>query len=220
MKPQTCFKGILFPALLFGAFVIAGSPAFAHVPYWEHRDFSIDRPFQVRAEVDQSIAVYAWLTTDGINPYTDVDVVAFEVDETPVRVYLEVLVPVCPGYEDFAPWFALAGPGLPEPLDPLPFDLPPGSGVLVFPNTVPGEHRDTFYEPFGGKSYYQGPVFDEFMDLPGRYHVYFWDPYELGGDYVAVLGWKEIWRPRDILRALFYTPLIRQDEELHIDCGE
>lgn len=40
----------------------------------------------------------------------------------------------------------------------------------------------------------------------------------MGGDYVGVLGWKEIWTPRDIARALFYTPRIRQDKELHTDC--
>ena len=41
-----------------------------------------------------------------------------------------------------------------------------------------------------------------------------------GGDYVAVLGAEEIWRVRDVIRALIITPLIRQDRELHTDCVE
>ena len=44
------------------------------------------------------------------------------------------------------------------------------------------------------KSYYKGPVFDEYITIPGNYYVYIWDPQQKSGDYVAVLGKKEIWR--------------------------
>jgi hypothetical protein len=40
----------------------------------------------------------------------------------------------------------------------------------------------------------------------------------MGGDYVAVIGYKEIWYPSDILRALILTPYIRADKELHVEC--
>jgi hypothetical protein len=90
----------------------------------------------------------------------------------------------------------------------------------VLQNVYPGEQRDTFYEPFGGKSYYEGPIFEVTIEIPGTYYVYFWDPFQNGGDYVAVIGWQEIWRLRDIIRGLILTPLIRQDRELHIDCSE
>jgi hypothetical protein len=189
----------------------------AHVPYFEHQDFSEDSPFVVKNNIDQSIAVYAWLETDGENPTKDVDVYRFEINE-PARIYAELLVPVCPAYRDFVPWFLLAGPGLPAPEMDLPFEIPEGAGVIVMENVVPGSERETFYEPFGAKSYYSGPVLDQVVEAPGVYYLYFWDPHQTGGDYVGVLGWKEIWTPRDIARALFYTPRIRQDKELHTDC--
>jgi len=196
---------------------VGGAPAFAHVPYFEHVDFSEERPFRVRDSIEQSIAVYSWIRFDDLTPATDVDVYQFEIEE-PAEVYIESLVPVCSGYEDFLPWFALVGPGLPEPLEIMPFDIPDGYGAIVVPNSEPGEPRDTFFEPFGGKYYYDGPVFQEVIVTPGTYFVVYWDPNELGGDYVAVLGNQEIWAPKDIVRALVYTPKIRHDLELHIAC--
>jgi len=199
------------------AFLIITTSSYAHVPYFEYKDFSKQRPFMVLHTIEQSIAVYAWLENDSTDYSEDIDVYVFRIDEA-ARIYLELLVPVCEGYEEFVPWFALVGPLLPEPQKSLPFDLALGYGAVVLQNVYPGQPRDTFYEPFGGKSYYEGPIFDEIIDLPVTYYVYFWDPYQTGGDYVAVMGWKEIWRPQDIIRGLIFTPLIRKDRELHIEC--
>lgn len=189
----------------------------AHVPYIEKLDYSESRPFIVRNTIEQSIALYAWLETDGVTPSTDVDVARFEI-EGPVRFFGELIVPVCVSTMDFAPWFLLAGPGLPIPDVLLPFELPDGYGAIVMPNLTPGEARETFYEPFGGKSYYSGPVLDIELEIPGVYYVYYWDPYQVGGDYVGVLGGEEIWNPKDIARGLYYTPYIRNDRELHGEC--
>jgi len=189
----------------------------AHVPYLEHRDFSVEQPFRVRRSITQSIAVYSWLKTNELNISEDVDVYSFTINNKPLRVYLEVIVPVCNGYyANFTPWFALVGPGLPSPNQTLPFNLPQGYGAIVKQDIAPGGEREQFYEPFGGKSYYQGPRFDEIVNISGTYYVYYWDPYEKGGDYVAVLGYKEQFPPLDILRALINTPLIRHDYELHL----
>jgi len=213
------FGHLIKMLFIIGTLAVVATPSWAHVPYLEQRDFSEERPFTVKNTIEQSIAVYAWLENDRYPYSEDIDVYVFQIN-APSRIYLELLVPVCNGYQEFVPWFGLVGPQLPEPQEPLPFDLPPGYGVIVMQNVLPGEPRETFYEPFGGKSYYEGPVFDEIIDIPGTYYVYFWDPYQSGGDYVAVLGWQEIWRPRDIIRGLFFTPLIRRDRELHIDCSE
>ncbi len=187
----------------------------AHVPYFEHGDFTKEKPFKVRRSIEQSIAVYSWLeNTNDISD--DIDVYTFTVDQ-PVRIYIEGIVPVCDGhYELFVPWFALVGPGLPDPGQPLPFELLDGYGAIIQENVAPGEHRDTFYEPFGGKWYYTGPILDTNISEAGTYYVYYWDPYQTGGDYVAVLGYKEQFGVIDILRALIYTPLIRRGLELHI----
>jgi hypothetical protein len=189
---------------------------FAHVPYLEHRDVTVQKPFQVRKSITQSIAVYAWLQTDRIQPSTDIDVYMFTL-KSPQRIYLEVIVPVCDGYyANFTPWFALVGPGLPPPNQTLPFDLPQAYGVIIKQDVIPGSPREQFYEPFGGKWYYQGPKFDQTMNASGTYYVYYWDPYQTGGDYVAVLGYKEQFPPVDILRSIINVPLIRHNRELHL----
>ena len=202
---------ILFLPVFMG--IVSG-----HVPYLEHRDFTQRQPFEVRKTIDQSIAVYAWLENDGMSPCEDIDVYTFDVPDS-TRIYLEVIVPVCPAYEEFVPWFALAGPGLPAPSMPIPFNLPRGYGAIIMENFKPGEDREKFYEPFGGKWYYVGPIFDEIVEEPGTYYVYYWDPHNQGGDYVAVLGWREQFGFWDIIRALINTPLIRKNLELHTDCG-
>jgi hypothetical protein len=203
--------------IAFTVAVLWNGRLLAHVPYFEYQDISDASPFLVNS-IEQSIAVYAWLKTDGENPSTDVDVYRFEINE-PSRIYAEILVPVCPAYWDFVPWFLLAGPGLPPPEMELPFEISEGVGAIVMANVAPGSERSTFYEPFGAKSYYSGPVLDRTIEIPGVYSLYYWDPYQKGGDYVAVIGWKEIWMPSDIARGLINTPRIRHDKELHNDCS-
>jgi hypothetical protein len=178
----------------------------------------MQEPFNVRKSITQSIAAYAWLQTDHVNPSTDIDIYTFSIHQRPLNVHLEVIVPVCNGYYyvNFTPWFALVGPGLPAPNQTLPFDLPQGYGAIVTEDLPPGHLRKTFYEPFGGKWYYQGPIYDGIMNTSGTYYIYYWDPYQTGGDYVAVLGYKEIFFPMDIVRALINTPLIRHNFELHL----
>jgi len=207
----------LFFVIIVVVIFMGSSPAFAHVPYLEHIDFTQEQPFEVRKSIEQSIAVYAWLEFKDSSYTEDIDVYTFKLT-APTRVFVQCLVPECDRYKEFLPWFAIVGPDLPEPGYTLPFDLPPGYGAVVVENYEPGEDRPTFYEPFGDKSYYQGGEFDKTLDAPGTYYIYFWDPYNLGGDYVAVLGYEETWDFDDIIRALIYTPMIRRDKELHTDC--
>lgn len=189
--------------------------ASAHVPYFEHRDFSDEKPFVVRKIVTQSKALYSWLENDGLNPCKDLDVYRFTLNKAEI-MYIEIIVPVVEDYyENFYPWYALVGLGLPDSTQSLPFEIPDGYGVIVKEN-VETEQRETFYEPFGGKKYYKGPIFEEKLEQKGEYFIYCWDPYEKGGDYTLVVGNKEIWGPLDILRALIYTPLIRLGLELHV----
>lgn len=189
----------------------------AHVPYFEHTDYSMEEPRVIRKNVEQSKAFYSWLEKDSLNKSDDIDVFEFQIKNKPVRVYVEIIVPVVNSYyENFVPWYAVVGPGLPEYNDPLPFEIPEGYGAIVMENLEPGEERNTFYEPFGGKSYYEGPILDTNLTESGTYYVYTWDPYESGGDYVLVFGKKEIFGFFDIIRALIYTPMIRLDMELHV----
>lgn len=193
--------------IMGGALLLLATAASAHVPFLERTDFDLKAPF-CPERPDQSIAVYAWLESAD-----DVDVYAFKVErETPFLA--EVLVPFHPQYKDFRPGFALIGKGLPKAPACLPVVPRPGYGALVFLDDV-RHKRETFYEPFGNKSYYRGPRVERTLQ-PGVYTVVYWDPRHKKGDYVAVLGKKEIWRGKDMLRALRVTPLIRRGRELHL----
>ena len=209
-------SGIIFTCVL--SLVIISSPILAHVPYIEYKDYSEDKPLYVWKMIEYSKAFYAWLENNGVNPCEDIDAFKFNIRNKPKHVYIELIVPVVDDYyEEFVPWFALVGPGLPEPNVTLPFDIPPGYGVIVKENVEPGTERDTFYEPFGGKSYYVGPIFEEMISEPGTYYIYCWDPYERGGDYVLVFGKGEFFGPIDIIRSIINTIIIRRDGELHIN---
>ena len=198
-------------------FLLLGTTVVAHVPYLELRDYSEGKPFAVRKLVQQSKAVYAWLKNDGVNPCEDIDVYKFKIKNKPINVYIELIVPVYEDYyEEYVPWYALVGPDLPDPTIDPPFEIPEGYGAIIMENVEPGEERDTFYEPFGNKSYYKGPIFEETFNVSGTYYIYVWDPHEQGGDYVLVIGRKEIFLISDIIRALIFTPMIRRNLELHI----
>jgi hypothetical protein len=197
--------------LLVAGFLTA-QPALAHVPYMEDADYSPEAPFQVPQPLEKSRAFYSWLETG-----EDIDVFAFEITE-PTRLFAQAIVPVCHGYEGLLPWFAVVGPGLPPPEVPLPFDLPDGYGAWVVENEDPWSPRETFFEPFGNKWYFDGPVFDQVVSTPGTWYLYYWNPHGVAGDYAAILGPSEIWDLFDILRAVIYTPMIRQGQELHIQC--
>ena len=208
-------RKILLFSLLMATIILLPSTALAHVPYLELSDFTKNNPFQVKKSIEQSIAVYSWLEHDGINPCNDIDVYRFEINK-PSRVYIEAIVPKFKPYSNFTPWFAVVGPNFPVPNYDLPFDIPEGYGAIVKEDVEPGNPRETFFEFFGGKTYYQGPIFDRVLNESGTYYVYYWDPYGHGGDYVAILGRNEIFGITDILRALIYTPLIRLNLELHL----
>ncbi len=187
-------------------------PALAHVPYLEEEDFSAEAPFQIQQPLEKSRAFYSWFETG-----EDIDVFTFQITE-PTRLFAQAIVPVCQGYELVLPWFAVVGPGLPVPDVELPFELPPGYGATVIQNEEPWTPRETLYEPFGDKWYFEGPAFDETVAATGTWYLYFWNPQGVVGDYTAIVGPLEIWNIRDILRAIIYTPLIRAGQELHIEC--
>jgi hypothetical protein len=201
------------PAYALAALLFTGT-ASAHVPFIERSDYSFEQPFVMKGPVVKSIAVYSWLESGN-----DTDVFRLHITG-PVRLYCKVIVPVCPGYEQFLPRMAIAGPGLEPPDEPLPFDLPQGYGAVVLKNTDPGEQRQQFYEGFGAKSYYDAPAFDRTVSHSGSWYLYVWDPGGAGGDYVAVVGYKERFSVIDIFRAFINTSKIRFNLELHTECPD
>lgn len=210
---KKCIQFFISTILLFSLISIAS----AHVPYIERKDYSEENPFYVWKLIEKSKAFYAWLENDAKQTGNDIDVFMFKVKNKPINIYVELIVPVAEEYYvNFVPWYALIGPGLPEINRELPFIVPEGYGGIIMENVEPGSEREIFYEPFGGKSYYKGPILDENISEPGTYYLYCWDPYESGGDYVLVIGKGEFFGPIDIIRGIINTIIIRRDGELHI----
>ena len=187
--------------------VVAG----AHAPFLESDDFTPSVPFVMAGSVEKSIAVYAALV-----PAQDVDVYTFTVVEGE-RVQANLLVPQCVEYETFFPAIALVGPGLSEPDEDLPLDLPAGYGAQVQRGFDPAG-PDTFYEPFSAKSYYRFPKLIVEDARPGAWQAWVWDPDNASVDYVFAPGFRERFTLWDILRTLFILPLLWFDGELNGPC--
>jgi hypothetical protein len=181
---------------------------FAHVPYIERCDYSAADPFVV-VEPEHSIAVYGWLQSTN-----DVDYFTMKITNT-THVYVEILVPVAAVYSNFYPKFAIIGPGLPMPDEQVPVAIPAGQGAVVA--AYDGTNRPTEYEPFGGKSYYKGPVIEDTVSATGTWQVVVWDPKHKTGDYVLAIGQEEGFKGPDWIRAIVNTRIIRKNGELHLD---
>ncbi len=192
---------------LVTGFLLISTVARAHVPYLEKTDFTASEPFKCPMAL-QSTAVYSWLESD-----SDVDFCTITA-YTSIPLFAEVIVPVFDVYAEFRPSIALIGQGLPDPDELLPVPLAPGEGAIVL-HDAGLEPRPQFYEPFGNKSYYQGPRLE--MNIKaGKYKLIYWDPEGMTGDYTATIGKYEIWLLKDIIRAFIVTPMIRAGDELHL----
>jgi hypothetical protein len=160
-------------------------PAKAHETFSEEKDFTKESPFVVSDSIENAKAVYAHLKAP-----LDIDVYTFTITK-PVHVHARAFVPFNAGLEQFLPNLAVVGPGLPATKEKLPFTVPEGYGAVVVKNTSPGKKRPVFYEPFSDTKYYDAPSFDQKVTMKGTWYVYYWDPYGMGGDYVAILGFRE-----------------------------
>lgn len=70
-----------------------------------------------------------------------------------------------------------------------------------------------------GKSYHEGPCYDEFVVQPGLYLLAVRDVEGTSGDCVLGIGKEERFLLPHLIRALINTPIIRRNEELHGACG-
>jgi hypothetical protein len=204
----------IFIVASLSAVIFFSSSANAHVPYIEDSDFSPAMPFTVE-NIRQSKAMYAHLENK-----QDVDHYAMQVEE-PTFIYLHTSIPYCAEYADFTVSYAITGPGLPAPDAKLPVTLPAGHGAIIVRDEFSSvDDRVVSYEPFSARTYWEGPDYSITVDQPGEYQMIVWQEDGSQGDYIAVIGREEIWRPADIARAAMTTPGIRNGEELHVSCND
>ncbi|OPY27617.1 MAG: hypothetical protein A4E28_01952 [Methanocella sp. PtaU1.Bin125] len=169
--------------------LLASGQASAHMPIIEKKDTAgFADAIHIR-DPAVSWAIYGFLEKPG-----DADYYYFDLEDG-LNVYTELLVPVSPVYEEFRPSYAIVGPGVPGN-DAVPFETAPGSSALVVDS--PGGARETFYEPFGGITYYKGIPKHTMLTVPGRYYVVVYDDRLMRGDYVLAVGEKESFRLRDL----------------------
>ena len=189
------------------------APLYAHVPYVEKADYSSEAPFVVE-DVENSKSLHAALEKPG-----DVDIVSITIEES-ARIFTSTNIPFCPQYESFSVTYALTGPGLPAPETDLPVSLPEGHGAVVVRNefdTV--DDRPVFFEPFGGRLMWEGPDFAIDDAAPGEYQMIIWNESGAVGNYIAVVGQKEIFGPSEIAQAQRVSPLLRDGQNLMVECN-
>ena len=185
--------GLLFPGT-----------AQAHQPYCELDDVTLNSPWQAP---DSEIS-YAYF--GNLYPAQDVDYFTFDaVEGQPVLISLSI--PAIDGQEDFTPVMALFGPGVEadEALElPTRVEAPadqPGAMINV------GDESEYWYEPFGGRYYwnYENTFFEAPEDA--TYTVAMWHPEQQLGRYSFVLGEREIFGgDRECMANMdaYWTPLL------------
>jgi len=193
-----------------------GLPSYAHAPLVELKDSSREQPINITWSLDTSIAIYGFLANR-----SDVDVVAFELDEQKARdgtsLFFHTLVPACEVYRDLLPTVAVVGPqqaALPTKSsdDSLPFETGNNDGIRILTNNKQGT---TWYEPYSKKNYFWQQSATLILNKPGRYYLYTWSSKGMTGDYVLSIGKKETWGLREIGRAMRHMPRLLGDREIH-----
>lgn len=218
--------------ILFGvaAGLLIVGEVIAHVPYIEEElvrrigpaqpaeDYSFQNPFMIEHSIEESMAVFSYLHE------RDVDFFKFSITPdqigfdpitgapTPL-VNASALPPACLSYLNAYPVTALLGPGLPPPpLDvDLPFDVPPGLGVVFAdnPKIKPAKNRPVFNFPEGDYAWFlplgltehcllNAPFTCDFSNtistpifVPGDYYLVIWNPEGGKMDYTANIGFRE-----------------------------
>jgi hypothetical protein len=207
-------RKMMISSIFIAALTVLSLPASAHMPNVERRDLNEKRPFRIKGSIEKGQAMYAYLKSG-----SDIDVYQFTVpqkeisEKGSVTLRVRVNVPACEGGPEFLPWLAIVGPGLPAPAEDIPFILPEGYGAIVIKNTEPGAERNFFYEQYSKKSYYITDYYDYTITEPGTRYLYYWDPYNIGGDYLAIWGVKDSFDPGDGLKMLINLPGILSDRE-------
>ncbi len=157
----------------------------AHQPYCEFGDTTATSPWQV-PDSTISYAYYA-----DLYPAGDIDYFTFDA-EAGQSVLISMSIPDIEGQEDFAPVMVLYGEGVEGEVDealPTGIEIPNGQGSMMVDL---GDEPNYWYEPFGGRYYWNWE--DTFFEAPedGSYTVALWHPEDELGRYSFVVGEEEI----------------------------
>ena len=159
--------------------------ALAHQPYCEFADLTAEAPWHVP---DARVS-YAYF--GNVYPAGDIDYFSFEA-AAGQSVLLSLSIPAIAGIEVYKPAMAVIGPGIApgQALD-LPAELDIADGMAAQMIAL-GDAPSYFYEPFGGRYYWN--YADTFFAAPegGAYTVALWHPQDEIGRYSFVIGSLEV----------------------------
>lgn len=180
-----------FGAAAGAALLIGTMSALAHVPNLSDGS-AVDPNSAIElGDVQVSRAFYHEFTADAPQFW-----VTFTVAERQTLL-MNFTVPRIARLEGYRPAFALIGPGLPDPPNDLPFDVPDGAGVWVhrFEDVTDPE---VFHEPFS--NVYAWELYSDFMLLPeaGRYYIAAYHPTGQPGKIQMGLAEAEVWSDEEL----------------------
>lgn len=158
-------------ALVIDVFIPA--PGHAHRPTISDGRFGSAESAFLIDDLAISIAVYHEVTCAAPELWLAFDARAGD------ELYLQLGVPLLDRLAGFRPSVALLGPGLPEPADDLPFDIPeqPGQelGAIVF-HSSEVEEPAVFLEEFTGTRSWILRHARQYLSREGRYYLVAWNP--------------------------------------------
>lgn len=163
--------------------LLIATPVFAHQPYFEDQELTADSPYQID-DISISLAFYG-----SLDSADDVDYFVFD-GKAGQQVYLRMVIPTIEGQEAFTPTLALIGVGLDPIRVPKPVVQPVNNGAILL-RALPGKPH-IFFEPFGGRNYYERQEATITLPKDGRYTVAVWSESGQIGRYTFSPGKREV----------------------------
>lgn len=133
---------------------------------------------------------FMWFVLGQLQSADDVDMAKLDY-KAGDRFKAEMFIPAHEELRDFNPNIALIGPGLPQPTQPLPFEVPPGMGVIVATSDSTFDYFDVFTQ----MTYWPRAKIDITMPATGRYYVATWGEPVGMARYALDIGVMETFAP-------------------------
>jgi pimeloyl-ACP methyl ester carboxylesterase len=138
---------------------------------------------------------FMWFVLGHLSSPDDVDMAKLDY-KAGDRFKAEMFIAAHEELRDFNPNIALIGPGLPQPTEPLPFEVPPGMGVIVARGGSTFDYHDIFTQMI----YWPRAKIDITMPATGRYYVATWGQPVGMARYALDIGVMESFAPAVIGR--------------------
>jgi hypothetical protein len=196
------------------------------VPYLENEDFSYQNPYIVENEIEKSIAIYSYFDSPD-----DIDIVTFELKPEDFltedgkfkerSLFVQLLVPACPTYEDEMPELLVTRQLKNHLLHEsafvtlLPDELNLRYQEIVMKYDFNQEKRKVWHEQYSNRYYFMQEGEVKALNTPGKYTIHIWNKSKRPSDYVFALGSIDNFDQSDWDQANRLLPIIIPRKELN-----